>query len=164
MKVKCAKEIHPWKTISIPQTKIRKSFQPRSGTPSSGSTGSGWDNAESYSTGSDLKDRDTARNLKDGATQKAANVRQKISDYTRHVAQKVDASREAVADSLHSTASIVEERDQQVAAASHSLAGKIRDGAEYIRSNDLDNMVEDVTDSRSATPRTPSEQPRSWAF
>jgi hypothetical protein len=116
--------------------------------PSAGSTASGGDNFEStYSTGGDLGKPDASRNLKDAAARKTANVRQRVSDYTHVVAQKVDASRQPVADSLYSTASIVEERGQRVAGAAHSVAGKIRSGAEYIRSNDLDNMVEDIADS-----------------
>jgi ElaB/YqjD/DUF883 family membrane-anchored ribosome-binding protein len=110
---------------------------------SSGSTGAGWDNSDStYSTGGG-----GARNLKDAASRKAANVRQKVSKYTRDVAQKVDSSRVPVADSLHSTASMVEERGQQFAGAAHSVAGKLRSGADYIRSNDINHMVEDATDS-----------------
>jgi ElaB/YqjD/DUF883 family membrane-anchored ribosome-binding protein len=122
-------------------------------TPSSDSTGPAWDDSDSaYSTGGNLGDRDPAKNLQDAVSRKAANVRQKVSDYTRDVAQKVDAGREPVANSLHSAAAMVEERAAQVAGAAHSVAGKIRSGAGYIRSNDLNHMVEDATDSLKRYP------------
>ncbi len=112
-------------------------------TSSSRSTGSGWDNSDRvYPT-----DTPGGKQLKELASKKAANVRQKIASYTRDVAQRVDSSREPLADSLHSTAAIVEERGNQVADAARSVAGRLHTGAEYIRSNDLNAIVDDASDS-----------------
>lgn len=117
--------------------------QEMASTSSSGSTGAGWDSSDS----SYPSDISGGKPLKEASSRKTVNVRQKISDYTRDVAQKVDSSREPVANSLHSTASMVEERGNQVAGAARSVAGKLHSGAEYIRGNDLNSIVDDASDS-----------------
>jgi ElaB/YqjD/DUF883 family membrane-anchored ribosome-binding protein len=77
----------------------------------------------------------TAARLKEQISDKAADVKERVTDFGRKTADKIDASRGPAADSLNRTAS-----------ASHATADKLQATADYVRDHDFKEMAEDVTE------------------
>ena len=88
----------------------------------------------------------TAARLKEQISDKAADVRDRVTDFGRRTAEKIDASREPAATTLDKTASSLHSGSDRVASAAHATADKIQATADYVRDHDFKEMFNDVTD------------------
>lgn len=67
----------------------------------------------------------TAARLKEQISEKAADVRDRVTDFGRRTADKMDASREPAAANLGKAASALHEQSDRVAGAVHSNADRV---------------------------------------
>lgn len=88
----------------------------------------------------------TAARLKEQISEKAADVRERVNDFGRRTADKIDASREPAAASLNRTASALHAQSDRVAGAAHATADKLQATADYVREHDFREMAADVTE------------------
>lgn len=88
----------------------------------------------------------TAARLKEQISEKAADVRDRVNDFGRKTADKIDASREPAAASLNRTASALHSQSDRVASAAHATADKLQQTADYVRDHDFKEMASDVTE------------------
>jgi ElaB/YqjD/DUF883 family membrane-anchored ribosome-binding protein len=86
--------------------------------------------------------------MKDQATQKAAQIKNKVSDLGRKAGDKIDEQRVRAAGTFENTASALHERGDQFASsastAAHATADKIQAAADYLREHDARAMAEDL--------------------
>jgi ElaB/YqjD/DUF883 family membrane-anchored ribosome-binding protein len=86
----------------------------------------------------------TAARLKEQISDKAADVRDRVTDFGRRTADKIDASREPAAATLDKTAATLHSKSDRVASAAHATADKIQATADYVRDHDFKEMANDV--------------------
>jgi ElaB/YqjD/DUF883 family membrane-anchored ribosome-binding protein len=86
--------------------------------------------------------------MKEQASQKAGQVKEKVADLGRKASEKIDEQRVRAASTFDSTASAINESGDRLASkasnAAHSTADKIRAAADYLREHDAHAMMEDV--------------------
>jgi ElaB/YqjD/DUF883 family membrane-anchored ribosome-binding protein len=99
---------------------------------------------DSSGTGTTGSAAGTAARLKEQVSDKAAEVRDRMADFGRRTADKIDASREPAAASLNRTASVLHTQSDRVASAAHATADKLQATADYVRDHDFKEMAGDV--------------------
>ncbi|HLZ91602.1 MAG TPA: hypothetical protein VKQ28_07785 [Candidatus Acidoferrum sp.] len=89
-----------------------------------------------------------ATGIKEQASQKAAQLKETVSDLGRKAGDKIDEGRVRTADTFDSTASALHERGERFASsasnAAHATADKIQAAADYLREHDAQAMAEDL--------------------
>jgi len=90
----------------------------------------------------------TATQMKQEIQNTASQVKDKVTDFGKKTAEKIDTQREPAAGALEKTASALHEKGDRVAAATsgaaHKTADKIQATADYIREHDVKAMMNDV--------------------
>jgi ElaB/YqjD/DUF883 family membrane-anchored ribosome-binding protein len=86
----------------------------------------------------------TAARMKEQVSEKAAEVKQSVTEFGRRAADKIDGSRESAAGALEQTASSLHSGGDKLSDAAHSAADKIQATADYVRSTNLKGMADDV--------------------
>lgn len=99
-------------------------------------------NAESIGTGV----TGTVPGMKEAISDKAEDVKMKITEFGRKAADKFNDSRESAAGALDKTASSLQSSGDQLSGAARSTAEKLQATANYVRHTDLKGMAEDVGD------------------
>lgn len=87
-----------------------------------------------------------AARMKEQISETATDVQQKITDFGRKAAERIDSSRESAAGALDRTATSIHSGSESLSGAAHSAADKIQSTADYVRRTDLKGMAEDVQD------------------
>ena len=88
--------------------------------------------------------------LKSKLSESAASARDKVQNAGRNVQAKIDETRAPAAEKLQNVASALHEKADQlpggetVAGIAHKTADTMQATAEYVRRNDLQNMMGDV--------------------
>ena len=77
---------------------------------------------------------------------KAADMKDRVTDFGRKAVDKLDDSRETAAGALDATASTLHTRGDQISGAAHSTADKIHATANYVRQTNVKGMVDDIED------------------
>jgi len=77
---------------------------------------------------------------------KAADMKDRVTDFGRKAVDKLDDSRETAAGALDATASTLHTRGDQISGAAHSTANKIQASANYVRQTSVKRMVDDIED------------------
>jgi len=77
---------------------------------------------------------------------KAADIKDRVTDFGRKAVDKLDESRETAAGALDATASTLHSRGDQISGAAQSAANKIHATANYVRQTNLKGMVDDIED------------------
>jgi ElaB/YqjD/DUF883 family membrane-anchored ribosome-binding protein len=77
---------------------------------------------------------------------KAADMKDRVTDFGRKAVDKLDDSRETTAGALDATASTLYTRGDQISGAAHSAANKIHATANYVRQTNVKGMVDDFED------------------
>ena len=77
---------------------------------------------------------------------KAADMKDRVTDFGRKAVDKLDESRETAAGALDATASTLHSRGDQISGAAQSAANKIHATANYVRQTNLKGMVDDIED------------------
>jgi ElaB/YqjD/DUF883 family membrane-anchored ribosome-binding protein len=77
---------------------------------------------------------------------KAADMKDRVTDFGRKAVDKLDDSRETAAGALDATASTLHTRGDQISGAAHSAANKIHATANYVRETNVKGMVDDIED------------------
>jgi ElaB/YqjD/DUF883 family membrane-anchored ribosome-binding protein len=75
---------------------------------------------------------------------KAADMKDRVTDFGRKAVDTLDHSRETAAEALDATASTLHSRGDQLCGAAYSAASKIHSTANYVRNTDLKGMADDV--------------------
>jgi ElaB/YqjD/DUF883 family membrane-anchored ribosome-binding protein len=88
----------------------------------------------------------TAARMKEEVEGRASEVKQKVTDFGRKAADRIDSQREPVADTLNRTASSLHQQGDNAASVAHTTADKLQVAADYVRQNDLKAMMGDVQD------------------
>ena|SRR5215469_7097706 len=73
-----------------------------------------------------------------------ATLKAKVQDVGTKAAQRADQARVGAAAGLDTVAGTLHERGDRVASAAHSAADAVSSGAEYLRANDVNTMMDDV--------------------
>jgi ElaB/YqjD/DUF883 family membrane-anchored ribosome-binding protein len=105
-----------------------------------GFTRTGENLANSENEGSDKAD-----STRVAVSQKAGELRDKVTDLGRRTLQSVDHSRQSAANALDSAATSLHSGGDRVSEAAHSAARKIQGTADYVRQTDLRAMGVEVT-------------------
>lgn len=79
-------------------------------------------------------------------SEKAADVKEKITDFGRKAVDSIDDSRKTAAGALDRTASTLHSSGDQLSDAAHTAANKLHATADYVRQTDLKGMAADVQD------------------
>ena len=101
-------------------------------------------------TRSSSRQSDESSGLTDQVSDTARKAKEKIADAGRSAKAKVDDSREPVASGLESAASTLHARadslpgGENVTAAAHKAAEKMESTATYVRTHDVESMLDDV--------------------
>jgi len=88
-------------------------------------------------------------------SEKAAEVKEKVADFTRKTVDNIDESRKSTAGALDQTAvklhsggdqlsGVAQTAADQISGVAHRTADKLQAAAEYIRETDLKGMGEDL--------------------
>jgi len=77
---------------------------------------------------------------------KAADMKDRVTDFGRKAVDKLDDSRLTAAEALDATATTLHSRGDQLSGAAHSAADKVHATANYVRNTDLKGMADDVED------------------
>src|SRR5580658_7642236 len=77
-------------------------------------------------------------------SEKAAEVKEKVADFTRKTVDNIDESRKSTAGALDQTAVKLHSGGDQLSGVAHRTADKLQAAAEYIRETDLKGMGEDL--------------------
>ena len=92
----------------------------------------------------------TASRIKQQASQKVGQVKEKVAEAGRRATEKIDEQRQRAADTMDDTATALHERTdryaQQASGAMHSTADKIQSAADYLRENDARAMLDDASE------------------
>jgi len=88
----------------------------------------------------------TAARMKEEVEGRASEVKQKVADFGRKAADRIDSQRQPVADTLNRTASTLHQQGDNAASVAHTTADKLQVAADYVRGNDLKAMMGDVQD------------------
>ena len=96
-------------------------------------------------------DTSTESNISDRAFDAVEQTKRKITEFGAAAADKVDSNRAVAADGLEGAAETLHQRADQLhqggekfSDIAHTAADKISATAEYVRSNDLNAMMDDV--------------------
>ena len=80
----------------------------------------------------------------------AAQVKDKVSDFGRTAANKIDENRDAAASGMQKAATAIHEKaaslpvGETVSGLAHDAADKLSSGAQYVREHDVNKMMADV--------------------
>jgi hypothetical protein len=85
-----------------------------------------------------------AEAIEDKLMQAGAEVKGRANELGRRASQRAEQVRTAAAGGLDSAAQAVHERADRVAGAAHNAADAMSSGADYLRSNDLRQMGDDL--------------------
>jgi ElaB/YqjD/DUF883 family membrane-anchored ribosome-binding protein len=88
----------------------------------------------------------TAARMKQTVQDAANQATSKIADLGRKTVSQIDSTREPIADTLDKSASSLHETGESAARAAHATADKLQSTADYVRKNDVQAMVGDITD------------------
>lgn len=88
----------------------------------------------------------TAARIKQTVVDAATQASGKIADLGRKTVSQIDSSREPIANTLDKSASSLHQTGDSAARAAHATADKLESTAKYVRQNDLQAMVSDITD------------------
>jgi ElaB/YqjD/DUF883 family membrane-anchored ribosome-binding protein len=86
----------------------------------------------------------TAARMKEQVSQKAGDIKEKVSGIGRKAAEKIDNTRQSAADALEQTASTVHSGGDKLSGVAHSAADSIQATADYVRQTDVRSMANDV--------------------
>jgi hypothetical protein len=86
----------------------------------------------------------TAARMKEQVSDKAADVKDKVTDFGRKTLEKIDNSRQPAADVLEQTAGSLHSGGEKLSGAAHSAADSIQATADYVRKTDVKGMAGDV--------------------
>lgn len=78
------------------------------------------------------------------AADAASQLKNKVNDFGRTAAEKVDQTRTAAASGLDTTASALHQSGEKVTSLAHATADKLSNTAEYLRNHDVKSMMNDV--------------------
>jgi ElaB/YqjD/DUF883 family membrane-anchored ribosome-binding protein len=88
--------------------------------------------------------------IKDQASQRAAQVKDRVADLGRKAGDRIDQGRVRAADTVDGTASTLREGADRLASATsqtvHNITDKLQSAADYLRDNDAQAMMEDVAE------------------
>jgi ElaB/YqjD/DUF883 family membrane-anchored ribosome-binding protein len=76
----------------------------------------------------------------------AIDVKERVADFGRRAADRIDGSRHSAAGALDRTASSLHTGGEQISGVAHSAASRIQATADYVRQTDLKGMADDVQD------------------
>jgi ElaB/YqjD/DUF883 family membrane-anchored ribosome-binding protein len=88
----------------------------------------------------------TAARMKQTVVDSANQATSKIADLGRRTVSQIDSTREPIAYTLDKSASSLHETGDSAARAAHATADKLQSTAQYVRQNDVQSMMGDVTD------------------
>jgi hypothetical protein len=74
----------------------------------------------------------------------AAGLKDKASEFGRRAAGKIDEQRQAAASRLEQAASAIHEGTGQASDIAHGAADKLSSTSEYVRDNNVSNMLKDI--------------------
>jgi ElaB/YqjD/DUF883 family membrane-anchored ribosome-binding protein len=94
-----------------------------------------------------------AARMKEEISDKATDIKAKVSEFGRRAGEKIDDSRESAAGALEQTASSFHSGGNKISGVAHSAADKLQATADYVRRTDLKGMSEDVQDLVKRYPR-----------
>lgn len=77
-------------------------------------------------------------------SEKAADIKDRVTDFGRKTVNKIDDSRETAAGALEATASTLHSRGDQLAGAARTAANKLSATADYVRQTNLNGMAGDI--------------------
>jgi len=97
-------------------------------------------------TGGSPEGTGTAARMKQTVVDTANQATSKIADLGRKTVGQIDSTREPIANTLDKSASSLHETGDSAARAAHATADKLHSTAEYVRKNDVQSMVGDITD------------------
>ena len=86
--------------------------------------------------------QEPASGIDDGG--RLGSLRSKAQDVGARAAQRADQARVGAAAGLESVASTLHDKGERVASAAHSAADTVSYGAEYLRDNDVQTMLNDL--------------------
>jgi hypothetical protein len=89
--------------------------------------------------------------MKETVADKAAEAKEKISEYDRKAADQIDSQRDPVATTLDKTASAIREQGENPASIAHATADKVGKTAGYIQEHGLRAMANDIQDLAKRT-------------
>jgi ElaB/YqjD/DUF883 family membrane-anchored ribosome-binding protein len=84
--------------------------------------------------------------LADKISDKATDIKEKVTDLGRKAVDKVEQSRQSAAGALDQTASSLHTSGEKVSGMAHSAADSVQATADYVRRTDLKRMSRDVGD------------------
>ena len=87
----------------------------------------------------------TAARMKQTVQDAASQATSKIADLGRKTVSQIDSTREPIANTLDKSASSIHETGDSAARAAHATAEKLQSTASYVRQNDVQAMVSDIT-------------------
>ena len=79
-----------------------------------------------------------------GISDTLSNAKDKVAEFGRRSADKINESREPAASGLERTASSLHSSAESVSGAAHSAADSIQTAADYVRRTDVSGMVNDL--------------------
>jgi ElaB/YqjD/DUF883 family membrane-anchored ribosome-binding protein len=82
--------------------------------------------------------------MKDQFSEKVADVKEKVSDFGRDTARKLDESRASAAGALEQTASSLQASGNKLSGVAQAAADRVQATANYVRQTDLRGMVDDL--------------------
>jgi ElaB/YqjD/DUF883 family membrane-anchored ribosome-binding protein len=97
-------------------------------------------------TGGQSEGTGTAARMKQTVKDAASQASGKIAELGRKTVNQIDSTREPIASTLDKSASTLHETGDSAARAAHATAEKLESTARYVRQNDLQAMMGDITD------------------
>ena len=97
-------------------------------------------------TGGSSEGTGTAARMKQTVQDAASEVTGKIADLGRKTVSQIDSTREPIANTLDKSASSLHDTGESAARAADATADKLHSTAAYVRKNDVQAMVGDITD------------------
>jgi hypothetical protein len=88
--------------------------------------------------------RGAAEGIEDKVMQAGAEAKGRAGELGRKASQRAEQVRTAAAGGLESAAQAVHDRADRMAGAAHNAADAMSSGADYLRSNDLRTMGDDL--------------------
>ena len=97
-------------------------------------------------TGGQSEGSGTAARMKQTVVDAASQASGKIADLGRKTVSQIDSTREPIASTLDKSASSLQETGDSAERAAHATAEKLQSTAQYVRQNDVQAMMGDITD------------------
>lgn len=88
----------------------------------------------------------TAARMKQTVQDAATQATNKIADLGRRTVSQIDSTREPIANTLDRSAASLHETGDNAARAAHATADKLQSTADYVRKNNVQSMVSDISD------------------